>query len=78
MHIFFAFTSTFALNKASHPSMMASNLLVTMAKLFDYGCNIFDLVISLSIDVLVDVVGGIDDDHVISFYVWLGVWLGEE
>jgi hypothetical protein len=49
-----------------------------MAKLFDYGCNIFDLVISLSIDVLVDVVGGIDDDHVISFYVWLGVWLGEE
>ncbi len=64
MHIFFALTSTFALNKASHASTMASNLLVTMAKPFDYGCNIFDLVISLSIDVLVDVVGGIDDDHV--------------
>jgi hypothetical protein len=78
MHIFFALTSTFALNKAFHPSTLASNLLAIVASLFDYGYNIFDLVIGLSIDVLLDVVGGIDDDHVISFDLWLGVQLGEE
>jgi hypothetical protein len=50
-----------------------------MARFFDYGCNIFDLVFSLSIDVLVDVVRGIDDDHVISYDVWwLGIRLGVE
>jgi hypothetical protein len=73
MHIFSALTSTFALNKASHPSTLASNLLVIVAKLFDYGCNIFDLVIGISIDVIVDVVRGRNDHHVISYDVWLGV-----
>jgi hypothetical protein len=49
--------------------------LAIVVRLFDYDCNISNLVIGLSIDVLIDVVGGIDDNHVVSSNVRLGVKL---
>jgi hypothetical protein len=47
-----------------------------VAKLFDYDCKIFNLVINFSTIVPKDVEGGINDGLVISFYVRSG--LGEE
>jgi hypothetical protein len=49
-----------------------------MAKFFDCDCNMSNLVIGLSIDVHVDVVGGINDDLYISFVVGSRKGLGEE
>jgi hypothetical protein len=53
-----------------------------MARLFDCDCNMSNLVISLLVDVTLDVVGDIDDDPYISFDVGsrkgLGKRLGEE
>ncbi len=46
-------------------------------KAFYRGCNIYNLVIGLSIDVFVDVIGGINDSHVVSFNVRLRIRLGE-
>jgi len=66
-------TSTFAFNKASHSSTLAINLLVIVARLYDCDCNISNLVIGLSIDVPIDVVGGINESLVVSSNVRLGV-----
>jgi hypothetical protein len=68
-------TFIFTLNKAFCFSTLATNLLAIVVRLFDYDCNIFNLVIGLSIDVLVDVAGGIDHNHVVSSNVRLGVKL---
>jgi hypothetical protein len=44
-----------------------------MAKLFDCDYNISNLVLGLSINVLVDVIGGIVDDLTISFDIGIGL-----
>jgi len=51
--------------------------LAIVASLSDYDCNIFDLVIGFSIDVPIDVIGGIVDDIVVSFDVGLEIRLGK-
>ncbi len=71
-------TSTFAFNKASRSSTLATNLLVIVARLYDYDCNISNLVIGLSIDVPIDVVGGINNNLVVPSNVRLGEGVGEE
>jgi hypothetical protein len=65
-------TSIFAFNKASYSSTLAVNLLAIVARLLDCNCNISNLVIGLSIDVLVDVARGINDSPNVSFDVGLG------
>jgi len=49
-----------------------------MERLFDCDCNMSNLVIGLSVDVPVDVVGGINDDLYTSFDVGSRKGLGEE
>ncbi len=71
-------TSTFAFNKASRSSTLATNLLVIVARLYDYDCNISNLVVGLSIDVPIDVVGGINNNLVVPSNVRLGEGVGEE
>jgi len=44
-----------------------------MARVFDCDYNVSNLVIGLSINVLVDVIGGIVDDHAISFDIGIGL-----
>jgi hypothetical protein len=70
-------TSTFAYNKASRSSTLVINLLAIVARLFECDCNISNLVIGLSIDAPIDVVGGINDSLDVSSYVRLRVRLGE-
>jgi hypothetical protein len=52
--------------------------LVIVARLYDYDCNISNLVIGLSIDVPIDVVGGINNNLVVPSNVRLGEGVGEE
>jgi hypothetical protein len=52
---------TFTLNKAFRSSALVANLLAIVARPFDYDCNIFNLVIGLSIDVHVNVANDIND-----------------
>jgi hypothetical protein len=70
-------TSTLTFNRSSCPSTLIANLLAIVARLFYCDCNIFNLVIGFSIDVPINVVGGIYDDIVVSSYVGLGIRLGE-
>jgi hypothetical protein len=71
-------TSTFALNKTSHSSILAANLLAITTRHFYCDWNISDLVIGISIDVPIDVVRGIDDGLVVSSDVRLGEGLKDK
>jgi hypothetical protein len=71
-------TSTFALNKASCSSILATNLLAITTRPFYCDWNISNLVIGISIDSPIDVVGGIDDGLVVSSDVRLGEGLREK
>jgi hypothetical protein len=64
-------TLTFAFNITFHSCTLALGLLAIVARPFDCDYNIFDLVIGLSIDVPINVVGNINDDLVVSFNVGL-------
>jgi hypothetical protein len=51
---------------------------VILVRLFDYGCKVFNLVISFPTIVPIDVKGGINDGLDISFDVRLGLGVGWE
>jgi hypothetical protein len=65
-------TFTFVLNRTSHSSTLAVNLLAIVARFLDCDYSISNLVIGLSIDVLVDVARSIIDSFNVSFDVGLG------